>query len=92
MHKNICKNPHRYDASFDYLADYQGQTGRHKCSGCAFELGHHHALVGAPKAKNDSVLECIPDSQAGSVRHKDAFEAYNHGYNSVIDMALRKAA
>ena len=92
MHKNICKNPHRYDASFDYLADYQGQTGRHKCSGCAFELGRHHALVGAPKAKNDSVLEYIPDSQAGFVRHKDAFEAYNHGYNSVIGMALRKAA
>lgn len=92
MGRNICKNPHRYDSAFDYLSDNQGQTGRHKCAGCAFELGRQHALIGAPKAKNDSVLEYIPDSQAGAVRHKDAFEAYNHGYNSVVDMTLSKAA
>ena len=92
MNKNICKHAHRYDHSFLYLADNQGQTGRHKCSGCAYELGRHHALVGAPKAQNDSVLEHTPDSQAGTVRLKDAFEAYLLGYDSVTGATARQIA
>ena len=92
MNKNICKHAHRYDDIFLYLADNQGQTGRHKCSGCAYELGRHHALVGAPKAKNDSVLEHTPYSQAGTVRHKDAFEAYLLGYDSVTGVTARQIA
>lgn len=92
MNKNICKHAHRYDRSFTYLSENQGQTGRHKCAGCAYELGRHHALIGAPKAKNDSVLAYSSDSQAGTVRHKDAFEAYNLGYDSVAENNMRLSA
>ena len=77
----ICQKAHRYDISFESLPEYQGTFSRHKCAGCAYELGILHAINGIPKAKNDSVLTNIPFSQAGHVRHKDAFTAYNNGYD-----------
>ncbi|HGJ5866823.1 MULTISPECIES: hypothetical protein [Arsenophonus] len=87
MNKNICQKPHRYNQLFTSLSNNQGQNSRHKCAGCAYELGRHHALTGAQKAYDDSVLTQISDSQAGAVRHKDAFESYNHGYQSVFKIA-----
>ncbi|EMJ8509191.1 hypothetical protein R9C62_002712 [Enterobacter hormaechei] len=79
--KRICKKPHRHDSMFDALSDNQGNIGRHKCCGCAYDKGMWHAMIGVSRVKNDSVLEDLPESQAGHVRHKDAFEAYNSGYD-----------
>lgn len=90
--KTICKQKHRYEKQFTYLAENQGQTGRHKCAGCAYDLGALHARLGIPKANNDGILSSLPESQAGVVRHKDAFEAYNHGYDLVMSMEIKKAA
>ncbi|AJA44940.1 hypothetical protein [Frischella perrara] len=84
----ICQNSHRYDNSFGSLPNYQGTFSRHKCAGCAYELGYFHAINQIPKAKNDSVLATIPYSQAGHVRHKDAFAAYNDGYKFALSLAI----
>lgn len=42
----ICQKPHRYSREFDELPGDQSFTvnGRHKCAGCAFELGHQLGL------------------------------------------------
>lgn len=88
--KFICKKPHRHDPMFDSLQENQGQYGRHKCSGCAYDLGKWHAMIGAPKASDDSVLTDTPESQASHVRHKDAFEAYLMGYD--YGMKLKSVA
>lgn len=79
----ICKNPHRYNPTFLSLPEYQGQEGRHKCAACAFELGIKDALEGRAMAQNDLVLANIPFSQAGTVRHRDAYEAYVRGWRLI---------
>ena len=79
--KHICKKSHRHDSMFDVLSANQGNVGRHKCCGCAYDKGMWHALIGVPRAVDDSVLGDLPESQAVHVRHKDAFEAYNMGYD-----------
>lgn len=78
--KNICKKNHRYNPMFSVLPDNQGKTGRHKCPGCAFELAMLNRAKGIPASNDDSVLADLPESQAGSVRHKDAFTAYQMAY------------
>ncbi|NDJ59460.1 hypothetical protein GWD52_21235 [Enterobacteriaceae bacterium 4M9] len=78
--KNICKKNHRYNPMFIVLPDNQGQAGRHKCPGCAFELAMLNKAAGIPASYDDSVLADLPESQAGYVRHKDAFEAYQMAY------------
>ncbi|ORF44546.1 hypothetical protein [Gilliamella apicola] len=83
----ICKKLHRYGILFKSLPEYQGTFSRHKCAGCAYELGYFHAINGKPKATNDSVLSKIPYSQAGHVRHKDAFTAYKEGYEFALSIA-----
>ena len=51
--------------------------GRHICAACAYEEGLKDALNGnLPQ----SDLSHLPDSQAGTVRHKSAIAAYNLGY------------
>lgn len=65
---------------FSVLPDNQGKTGRHKCPGCAFELAMLNRAKGIPASNDDSVLADLPESQAGSVRHKDAFTAYQMAY------------
>ncbi|EOV0971319.1 hypothetical protein ACOGYM_002365 [Edwardsiella piscicida] len=88
----ICKLLHRYNSKFPYSPEYQGNPCRHKCAACAYELGIRHAMIGMPKAQDDSILADIPDSQAGAVRHKDAFEAYNRGYYDGADSRLYSVA
>ncbi|MBP1035854.1 hypothetical protein J8631_09810 [Serratia fonticola] len=78
--KNICKKNHRYNPMFSVLPESQGNTGRHKCPGCAFELALMNKAMGVPASNDDSILANLPDSQAGHVRHKDAFEAYKMAY------------
>ena len=83
----ICQKIHRYGILFKSLPEYQGTYSRHKCAGCAYELGYFHAIKGIPKATNDSVLAEIPHSQAGHVRNKDAFTAYKEGYEFALSIA-----
>lgn len=35
---------------------------------------------GIPASNDDSILADLPESQAGTVRHKDAFAAYQLAY------------
>ena len=91
MSKN-CSSNHRYLEKFLYLPDNQGDVGRHKCAGCAYDLGKLHAQMGL--ALFDAwVLDSLPESQAGTVRHKDAYTAYLSGYDDGCAMlSLKEAA
>ncbi|MGG7112450.1 hypothetical protein ACPUGQ_23060, partial [Klebsiella aerogenes] len=80
--KHICKKDHRYDHRFLSLPENQGNTGRHKCPGCAFERAMESKSLGIPMCNDDSILTDLPESQAGTVRHKDAFEAYKMAYQA----------
>ena len=83
MLKNItmtCNLEHRYDAKFNSLNESQeffDEPERHKCAGCAYDQGFADAQAG----KSSGIrLSELPQSQAGTVRHKDPLEAYNLGY------------
>lgn len=71
---------------FEVLPENQGQTGRHKCAGCAYDLGKWHAMIGVPKSSDDCVLSELAESQASYVRHKDAFTAYLMGYDDGLKL------
>ena len=78
----ICKSNHRYDEKFKDLPDSQAiDKGRHLCCGCAYEKGYEDAKKGLPENfdKNE-----IKESQAGTIRHKDAQKAYELGYKDRI--------
>lgn len=85
---NYCKRNHRYYKEFSILPFSQGQEGRHRCAGCAYEKGMKDAISGIPEPKDDSVLIDVEYSQAGVVRHKDAFCAYMAGYKNGLKMKL----
>lgn len=72
-----CRDPHRYLAMFDNLPVNQGGSGRHKCSGCAYDKGLNDALSGLGRFLDSNSLQ---DSQAGTIRHKDTQVAYERGY------------
>ena len=74
-----CNKQHRYLEGFNELPEAQDNRngGRHICAACAYEEGLKDALNGnLPQ----SDLSHLPDSQAGTVRHKRAIAAYNLGY------------
>ncbi|AHJ13045.1 hypothetical protein [Sulfurospirillum multivorans] len=73
----VCTHGHRYDPKFDGLNDAQSGEKRHKCCGCAYDIGFNAGQNGLPNVIDLSVL---PDSQAGTVRHKNAQEAFELGY------------
>lgn len=79
MNTSICKETHRYDHIFEDLSEAQGGTGRHLCCGCAYEQGYDDAKAG--RATNPRPDEWRV-SQAGTVRHKDPYEAYREGYKN----------
>ena len=76
----ICSKEHRYFQKFGNLPDAQDDNNndRHKCAGCAYVDGLKDSLNNKPMAT--SLSANIPESQAGTVRHKDAYEAYKLGY------------
>lgn len=78
----ICKKDHRFLEEFKDLPDAQDnkQNDRHKCCGCAFLAGLKDALTGRKVAA--TLDKDIPESQAGSGRHKDAYAAYQKGYQT----------
>jgi hypothetical protein len=71
---------HRYFTQWDNLPDAQDnvKNDRHKCAGCAYVEGIKDALN--HRSMSPQLNPAIPDSQAGTVRHKDAYEAYKLGY------------
>lgn len=75
----ICKKDHRHLDIFKDLPYYdQGGSGRHKCAGCAYELGFNDGLERKEHLHID--LDILPESQAGTVRHKSPLAAYAKGY------------
>ena len=76
--KKDCDKNHRHWAPFSSLPHDQGGVGRHKCAGCAYEMGFQDGLVRkeTPKLDFDNLLE----SQAGYVRHKSPHAAWAQGY------------
>ena len=73
----ICYENHRYNPSLRDLPDDQSGSGRHKCAGCAYELGIKDGLNQNPIKNN---FDALPESQAGTGRHKDVQQAYLAGY------------
>ena len=73
----ICNENHRYNPSLEDLPDDQSGSGRHKCAGCAYELGIKDGLNQNPIKDN---FDKLPESQAGTGRHKDVKKAYLLGY------------
>lgn len=75
----ICKKEHRYAESFKKLPDSQSpEQGRHLCAACAYEEGHSDGLNNRGKRSLESLD--LPNSQAGTVRHKSAQAAYDLGW------------
>lgn len=77
MNTSICQKEHRHYSKFDSLTDDQSYPPRHKCCGCAYEQG---LIDGDAGKKADPQIDAWPVSQAGSVRHKNAIEAYHLGH------------
>lgn len=74
----LCNKNHRYDSLFENLSIDQGGAGRHRCAGCAYEAG---ITAGLSRIENISMnLDALPESQAGTVRHKSPHEAFALGY------------
>ncbi|MCL2187107.1 MAG: hypothetical protein FWB86_14850 [Treponema sp.] len=76
----ICSKNHRFLPIWEQLPFAQDdvQNDRHRCAGCAYLEGLKDALNGMRLA--DALNQDIPQSQAGTVRHKDAYSAYQMGY------------
>lgn len=83
----ICNKQHRYLQEYLGLQESQDdQNGdRHICAGCAYEEGLNDALNGNDRRRDISYL---PQSQAGTVRHKGAIEAYREGYDEGLRRKL----
>lgn len=75
----VCTKQHRYLPDYLLLPTSQdNQSGdRHICAGCAYEAGLDDGLHNR-EPRTD--LSDLPTSQAGTVRHKGAMEAYLLGY------------
>lgn len=73
-----CIKQHRYDEKFETLPIDQGGAGRHRCAGCAYDMGRKDGLVRQEIINID--LDSLPESQAGTVRHRSPHAAYAMGY------------
>ncbi len=84
-----CKKDHSNIASIlNGLSDGQYKTGRHKCAGCAYELGYQDGLKRNEK-NIEQRMQDLDDSQAGPQRHKSAQEAYALGYKNGLAASKR---
>lgn len=82
---STCQRPHRNDPFFSLLPKDQGDFGRHKCAGCAYEKGFE---LGSRKILNIDLqyeIESIQDSQAQEVRHKSPYLAFALGYSEGLE-------
>ena len=74
-----CQQQHRYAQDFRGLPYDQSKfNGRHKCAGCAYDHGYNLGLENVQTLNIDYAL--LPDSQAGTVRHKSVQAAFAQGY------------
>jgi hypothetical protein len=73
-----CQSDHRSWTTFESLPHDQSGVGRHKCAGCAYEMGFEDGR----QRKEHIVIDLakLPESQAGVVRHKSPHAAYALGY------------
>lgn len=83
------------------LHESQAGRGRHKCTNCAYERGFTAGLSGqvnseqsekcdAGSAAPTSVLRALPESQAGTGRHKCTNCAYHNGYEDGLSARHRE--
>jgi len=82
-----CQKDHRYDSTYHDLPDDQGGAGRHKCAGCAYEVG-----LAAGQRRLDRLeisFSDLPESQAGAVRHKSPHAAFALGYLHGVQTSYR---
>ncbi len=75
----LCNSQHRYHPGFELLPEDQSKfNGRHKCAGCAYEQGYQ---MGERREQSISIdFASLPNSQAGTVRHKSVQAAFAEGY------------
>ena len=71
-----CEKQHRYDPQYNNLPVDQGGAGRHRCAG--------EQRADSPE-KLDLDLDSLPESQAGTVRHKSPHAAYAAGYLAGVE-------
>lgn len=77
----ICDKDHSNLADkMRVLSEGQRSVERHKCAGCAYEMGFSYGSNGDPLGNIDQLLAGLPDSQASVQRHKDAREALRLGF------------
>ena len=84
---SLCKHDHRHLPEFGMLPNDQGGHGRHKCAGCAYELGYTAGLSRDERLHID--LDSLPESQAGTVRHKSPHAAFAKGYYDGVEESYR---
>lgn len=84
----ICTRNHRHDPFFDSLPEDQSQfNGRHKCAGCAYDEGYR---MGSQRIRIVHMnFDDLPNSQAGTVRHKSVQAAFAKGYSDGILASYR---
>ena len=85
----ICDKTHRYDPFFSELPDDQGDYGRHRCAGCAYNAGYQAGLERQPNLNIAQEVELLPYSQAGEVRHKSALAAFAKGYEDGLTQSYK---
>ena len=62
----VCKHEHRNDPRFHELPEDQGRTGRHRCAGCAYDMGFAAGKIREESPRLD--FTGLPESQAKAVR------------------------
>ena len=78
----ICdKNHSKLADKMRVLGEGQRNVERHKCAGCAYEMGFSYGSSGKPLGDIDQLLAGLPDSQASVQRHKDARAALKLGFD-----------
>lgn len=87
---STCQQEHRYSSLFESLPEDQANSsGRHKCAGCAYEEGYKAGLSRAKIINIEDAIRHIPDSQAGTVRHKSPVAAFSLGYKDGMEESYR---
>jgi hypothetical protein len=97
----ICK--HGHNAPDSVLSSiHEGQEGpqRHKCTECAYDAGYQYGLQNPAMPAGNAectyqqrrapkdVIESLPESQAGTGRHRCAVCAYHEGFNAARAQAI----
>jgi len=79
-----CQDSHRYDSMFKALPEDQSYPFRHKCAGCAYELGFK-AGVNNQEPNVSQAMNSILKSQAAEVRHRSPRIAYYQGFTDGLN-------